>query len=563
MTPAGDSFAIRYNLLHEPLIGWRDVAEGDLHHSCLPELLAALATDAVRDFPRLRPHQRHPWHAFLVQMAAIALHRAKQEQPWKTADDWRAALQALAPDAEDDAPWCLVTAPDRPALLQAPVPGENPASWNNLLHAADALDMLVTSRNHDLKAARAHQAQPDDWLFALVSLQTQEGFLGAGNYGISRMNGGFASRPGVGVAPVGAWGLRWQSDISSLLAQREHIASAYHLAPANGHALLWLLPWSGVDALALSSLDPLYIEVCRRVRLAAPHGQLQAHASGSKVARIAAKDSAGVTGDAWTPIETAKGKALTVSRNGFDYRLMSDLLTGGEYTMGAAWRLDGWPREASVQVIAQVTVRGQGKTEGYHERRVPISPRLRRRLMGDQRLLAARETRRRIQAIAEMRKLLWSALALLFANGDGDKRSDAVNDRASRFAQPFERREDGRFFDDLAQQLEAEDTLHEQVYLLWLLGLAERALATLEAAFTAGPRSGMQRYKARSAALARFHAGLRGGKKPIFPELAIHYAQQRSAALSAPEGETPCSTPPLPPTMPTPRTPAARQLPLL
>jgi len=537
MQAAFDGIEPSFNLLHEPLISWRDVAHGAGLHGSLPEVLAALAADALRDFPRLRAHQRHPWHAFLVQLAAIALHRAGQTQPWRTAEEWRAALRALTPDDTDDAPWCLVAPPDRPALLQAPVPGENLAAWNNLLHAADALDMLVTSKNHDLKAARARQAQADDWLFALISLQTQEGFLGAGNYGISRMNGGFASRPGVGVAAVGPWGQRWQSDIVSLLAQRERIASTFGLAPESGHALLWLLPWSGKDALALESLDPLYIEICRRVRLAAPQGRIQAHTTGSKVARIAAKDSNGVTGDAWTPIDTAKGKALTISRNGFDYKLMNELLTGDGYTQGAAWRIDGWPQNATLQAISQVTVRGQGKTEGYHERRVPIPPKLRRRLIGVQRPLLAALAKKRIQAIADMRKLLWSSLVLLFANGENEHSDDTVSNRASRFAQPFEQQEDSRFFDDLALQAEAEGEQEEVVYLQWLLGLAERAEGVLLGAFDAGPRSGIQRYKARSAALSRFQGGLRGGKKPPFPELVAHYAAQRAARLSVSEGE--------------------------
>jgi len=537
MQAALDGVEPTFNLLHEPLISWRDVAHGAVRRSSLPEVLAALAADTLRDFPRLRAHQRHPWHAFLVQLAAIALHHAGQAQPWHITEEWRAALRALTPDDPDDAPWCLVAPPGRPALLQAPVPGENPATWNNLLHAADALDMLVTSKNHDLKAARAHHTQADDWLFALLSLQTQEGFLGAGNYGISRMNGGFASRPGVGVAAMGHWGQRWQSDIASLLAQRERIANTFGLAPAGGHTLLWLLPWSGMDALALESLDPLYIEICRRVRLAAPQGRIQAHTTGSKVARIAAKDSNGVTGDAWTPIETAKGKALTVSRNGFDYKLMNELLTGDGYTQGAAWRIDGWPQDATLQAIAQVTVRGQGKTEGYHERCVPIPPKLRFKLTGVRRPLLAAQARKRIQAIADMRKLLWSSLVLLFANGENERGNDAVSNRASRFAQPFEQQEDGRFFDDLALQAEAEGERQEAVYLQWLLGLAERAEAVLLRAFEAGPRSGMQRYKARSAALSRFHGGLRGGKKPPFPELVAHYAELRATRSTASEGE--------------------------
>lgn len=263
-----DPTVLRYSLLDEALVRWRCVARTDLHRSSLPDLFTAMARNEVRDFPALRPHQRHPWHAFLVQLAAIALHRGGQTQPWSDAADWHAALLALTPDDADGAAWCLVAPPERPALLQVPVPGERVADWRNLLHAADELDMLVTSKNHDLKVARLRLAEADDWLFALISLQTQEGFLGAGNYGISRMNGGFASRPGVGVAPIGHWGARWAADVRTLLAQRADIAEQQGLADEGGHALLWLLPWSGADSLAMQGLDPLYIEICRRVRLA-------------------------------------------------------------------------------------------------------------------------------------------------------------------------------------------------------------------------------------------------------------------------------------------------------
>jgi len=523
------------NLLDEALIRWRCVARGDLHSSSLPVLLAALAADTVRDFPALRPHQRHPWHAFLVQLAAIALHRAGQDTPWTQPDGWRAALLALTPDDPDGAAWCLVAPPERPALLQPPVPGERVEDWKNVLHAADELDMLVTSKNHDLKGARAYRAEPDDWLFALVSLQTQEGFLGAGNYGISRMNGGFASRPGVGIAPAGAWGARWRADVQTLLAQRDTIADQQGFAADTGHALLWLLPWAGSDSLAMASLDPLYIEICRRVRLTANGDRLGARVTGSKTARVAGKERNGITGDAWTPVDAADSKALTVSGAGFEYKLMAELLTGGRFTQGAAWRLDGWPRDASLQLVAQAAVRGQGKTEGYHERRVPISPKLRSRLAGPQRVAVAEMAKQRIAAIAAVRTLLWSALMLLFANGVGDDRKDSNKEKASRFARPFEQGEDARFFDDLAQEAEADEADAPALRVQWLLGLVDRAASVLEQSFDAGPRSAMQRYKARAAALSRFHGALRGAK-PVLSDLAPHYAQQRRDAAPEPQG---------------------------
>jgi CRISPR system Cascade subunit CasA len=517
--------SLRWDLLREGLIRWRSVGSGELCRGSLPELFAAMVADVVRDFPALRPHQRHPWHAFLAQLAGIALHRMGQAQPFTEAAEWRDALLALTPDDADGVSWYLVGPPEHSAFLQSGVPGERISTWKNLLHAADELDMLVTSKNHDLKAARVRRAEADDWLFALVSLQTQEGFLGAGNYGVSRMNGGFASRPGVGVAPIGNWGSRWIADLQTLLSQRAAIAEQQGLSAEGGHALLWSLPWSGNESLDMQTLDPLYIDVCRRVRLVNAAGVVQARATGSNAPRVASKDRNGITGDPWTPVDVAEGKALTVSAVGFDYKLLTELLTGGRFTHGAAWRLDGWQEDAALQVVAQVTVRGQGKTDGYHERRIPISPKMRRRLAGPQRVAVAEIAKQRLQAIADLRKLLWSALVVLFSNGDESARNDSISDKAQRFAQPFELGEDSRFFDDLTVEAEAEDLDRPKLRVQWLLGLLDRADRVLNLALDAGPRSGMQRYKARAAALGRFNRLTRSAQS-VLPDLAAHFARE-------------------------------------
>ncbi|MCW8168352.1 type I-E CRISPR-associated protein Cse1/CasA [Verminephrobacter aporrectodeae subsp. tuberculatae] len=532
MTPHhSPSPGLRWNLLDDSLIRWRCTAHGDLQRSSLPELLAAMtAADRVRDFPALRPHQRHPWHAFLAQLGAIALHRAGQTQPWTEAPPWRAALLGLTPDDADGAAWCLVAPPGRPALLQAAVPGERVTDWKNVLHAADELDMLVTSKNHDLKSARARarRSEPDDWLFALLSLQTQGGFLGRKNYGISRMDGGLANRPGVGVVPAGeGWGARWTADLQTLLMKRTVIAEQQELMAEGGHALLWLLPWSGTESLSMQTLDPLYIEVCQRVRLDDAGGVLLARKTVSEVSRVAGKERNGRTGDPWTPVNRAKGKALTVqTRDDFTYELMTKLLTGGDYEHGAAWRLDGWPRDATLQVLVQVIARGtrgKGRTEGYHERRIPISPKLRRSLLGlgPQRVDVATIAKQRIAVISEMRKLLRHALVTLFAiRNYNDSPSNNDKAKVDHFTQPFEANEDSRFFDDLAQEAEADDADRLKLRLCWLRGLEKRAERVLTQSFNAGPRSGMQRYKARAVAL--WHVR---GLRSKLPDLADHYAR--------------------------------------
>lgn len=526
---------LQYSLLDEPLIRARLVGGGQPVKYSLPGLFVALACDEVRDFPALRPHQRHPWHAFLVQLTAMALHHAGQGQPFETEQAWKDALLALTPEYPDGAAWCLIAPHDKPAFMQAPVPGGKVNDWKlvkdkTTIATPDELDMLVTSKNHDLKAARMRQAQLDDWVMALISLQTQEGFLGAGNYGISRMNGGFASRPALGVVPKGHWGRRWQRDVAVLLNHRDEIVEHIGLRDENGIGLLWLTGWSGENSLAFSSLDPFYIEICRRIRLVMlDDGQsIGAIATGSKAARVEAKARKGITGDPWMPIdpsidnENLFGKALTINPEGFNYKLAAELLFGSKFRRTIAQVPEAADGTEGIVVLAQGVTRGQGKTEGYHERRIPVSPKARMLLMQKQSDLSATVAGERVDAIGKMRSVLWTAVATLFDQGAvKDKFSDSAKNKASDFIKSFEQAEDARFFDELNAEIESD--VPDDARLQWLLSMADRAEAVLKNAFIAGPQSGEQRYRARSAALSRFHGGLRSDK--TLPTLAHYYRQ--------------------------------------
>lgn len=83
---APDLSSLCHSLLDDALIRYRTVRDGTLVQASLPALFAAMVADEVRDFPALRPHQRHPWHAFLTQLAALALHKAGDTDPWPDAD---------------------------------------------------------------------------------------------------------------------------------------------------------------------------------------------------------------------------------------------------------------------------------------------------------------------------------------------------------------------------------------------------------------------------------------------------------------------------------------------
>ena len=169
----------------------------------LPGLFSALSRGEICGFPRLRAHQRTAWHMFRVQLAALALDRAGRTDVPHEAGDWADMLRALSAaesGSDGDEPWCLaVSDRSKPAFLQTPDPGG--LKWTHVA-TPDALDLLITARNHELKSEVAIHAAAEDWMYALVSLQTMEGFGGRSNYGIARMNGGSSSRSFLGVVPA-------------------------------------------------------------------------------------------------------------------------------------------------------------------------------------------------------------------------------------------------------------------------------------------------------------------------------------------------------------------------
>ena len=158
--------SLRHSLLDEPLIRARLRSSDDPVAYSLPRLFVALAEDRVCDFPALRPHQRHPWHAFLVQLAAITLHHRGVSEPLAGEGQWRELLLALTPNHPDGAAWHLIAPIEGPAFLQAPVPEKTLAGWKDDMPTPDSLDILITSKNHDLKQQRMRRSSIDDWVYA-------------------------------------------------------------------------------------------------------------------------------------------------------------------------------------------------------------------------------------------------------------------------------------------------------------------------------------------------------------------------------------------------------------
>ena len=358
------------NLLVDPTFSVND-RRGCVLTLSLPALFSAVCADSIASLPALRPHQVGAVHAFLAQLGFLACEKSGLTELPETEAQWRDALRALTQDWPNDEPWHLVVDDvEMPAFMQPP-PGAT--ALKNKIEFADQLDLLVTSKNHDLKQRLSADGSAEDWVYALISLQTQEGFLGAGNFGISRMNGGFASRSYLTLADAEfGFGGRIARDIRVLLSVRNKIHARGKIA---GPALLWTLPWNGEQALALAALHPLYIEICRRIRMMqSDRDGLYALAGSSKVTRIDAKVMAGNVGDPWLALDVEKDiKAMTLAADGFSYKRVHRLLFDRKKydlpLLAKPHAVDGC-HDLVLQCFG--LVRGQGKTEGVHSRRVLI-----------------------------------------------------------------------------------------------------------------------------------------------------------------------------------------------
>ncbi len=510
-----EPIAWQHSLLSDPLITVRGRGRRNRRELTLPQVFSQLADDnSVADFPKVAPHQQHPFHAFLVQLAAIALHRAGERGLEHTPERWREMLLALT-DGDEGAYALVVDDLSRPGLLQPPVPEGELTKWKEV-RAADALDILITAKSHDVKAARVRDADPETWFLALLSLQTMQGYSGSRSYGVARMNTGDGSRPEVGFTPSLLPGPRFLRDLEILLDTRSQVVRDFGYVDRNGAALLWLEPWDGETSQSLADCDPFFIEICRRVRLVQDAVRIACRYISTKCARVAAKERKGVLGDPWIPVDAAGEKALTVPSSGFTYERTQELLCGERYQKATAQRVRK-DDPAELFFLARVLVRGKGKTKGFHQRVLSLPAAIRKLLsQPKQTNRLGKVSATWVELAAVMRKsVLKPALCALFQGAPDklnfkDKRPDADLDR-------FEAAVDQRFFSSLFAALEqAGDNFDplEDPHAAWGQELMTVGRETLENAIGRAPIPDARRYRAIAAAEGMFY---RAAKKHGFP----------------------------------------------
>ena len=519
------------NILTDSLVRYRH-SDGTVRKASLSEVYAALMADVVESFPALRPHQRHAWHAFLVQLGAMAMHRDGMDVPPLDADEWSRIIRALTSDWPEGEPWQLVVDDiKQPAFMQPPAKDWANYDKKELIQSPDALDLLDTAKNHDLKTSVAMDANEEDWAFALIAMQTMNGQVGRGNYPIARMNSGDGSRTGFSVTPFLRAGAHIQRDIRVLLVRSPEIMEEL---PFNwdGLGLLWTRQWDGErEKLPLRSLHPFFIEVCRRRRLVIDsNGCMYAMKAGSDGRFIAAADNRGVVGDPWTLINLTdkKGiKSLTMQPGSFSYKEVSKYLTSGD------WKRPILARPMQGETNISLTMNGirrkkGGQTEGYYERVVPIrSEKLRTGMLRGGVGLDSPDlgniSQGRIDDVGKVQRILSHAIQTLANRGDSSNTKPEQRERARVWLNRLDEIVDTTFFDDLQTEFEADVSERTAIRHSWLLNDADRsgvinhARALLYDAEDSLPCPSIYYYKAREAAESLFEGRIRGGSG--FPDL--------------------------------------------
>lgn len=471
-----------YNILIEPLIRIDTSGRGRVAAS-LPQVYAALMADEVEAFPALRPHQRHAWHAFLVQLGAMAMRHAGLEEPPETAEEWARIIPGLTPDWCGDEPWQLVVEDiTSPAFMQPRASSKDKEKeFNKEVLTPDELDIIGTSRNHDVKTGSLYDSEEDNWIFALINMQTMDGNPGRGYYGVSRMNSNDGSRTAFSLTPSLRWGRHVLKDISSLL---EADFSDWPMQ-WDKVKLLWTEPWDGMksEGLTLDKLYPFYLEVCRRCRI--KKGSRGLYAVKSPKAkdggcRVAAETSRGNVGDPWTLVtEDDKGlKALTMQTDSFSYRNIVSYLFDPAWKLPALFELGNSGKEGDGFLVARGLRRKRGgQTEGYYERVIPLRPAVARVFgRGGDRQALGDIARRRVTQVGKVEEFLRYAVAVFVAKGEDlsklkpqDRNKILYKDETTTQVEGFTKVVDDFFFDHLQTEFEVDsDTEREHIRAEWL-----------------------------------------------------------------------------------------------
>ncbi|WP_158606272.1 MULTISPECIES: type I-E CRISPR-associated protein Cse1/CasA [unclassified Pyramidobacter] len=383
------------NLLTEQ---WLSVEnpQGAVQRFSLPELFSALERNEVAAFPALRPHQAAPFHVWLVQLVCHALETAGQveklpppdpQKPWAmlgrhSPDEWRDMIRGIVPDYSrkfpHDEPWRLVTDDlNKPAFMQVPAPEGKIADYRGEAQFPDDLDLLISSKNFDVKSGVMKLPSAEEWVFALISLQTNSGYGGPKLYGIARQNKGTSIRPILTLQSSSSPGARWGRDARVILNCPSDWELYAFCQNEKEIRLLWLEPWDGKTSFALRDLHPLFLEICRRIRVVHSGNSIIIKKATSECTRVDIEKTGGNLRDPWEPIVLDKEGSHVFGKE-LNYANLAKILADGDEKEEIQKPLllryhKGIDDPAAAQAWCSALMKEKGKTKGHKELLIPVN----------------------------------------------------------------------------------------------------------------------------------------------------------------------------------------------
>jgi CRISPR system Cascade subunit CasA len=235
-------------------------------------------------------------------------------------------------------------------------------------------------------------------------------------------------------------------------------------------------------------------------------GSLTCWRANTKGQRLDVQSSlSGQTEDPWTPIDKREDKALTLGGSGFTYRKLIDIL-GGNYDRPVA--LERRTEDnAAMYVTARSLVRGQGKTEGLHQRDIFVPGEASGFFSqgSDLRQKLAEISEQRVEMVQEVEsRVLRPAVAALLTGGRRDEQPDW--DVVQPWIDAFDAHVNEVFFEKLwgAVKLNKRQAQKE-----WERFLKTEACTQFEAATENVPIPDLRKWRAFSAARSIFESQIR------------------------------------------------------
>jgi CRISPR system Cascade subunit CasA len=489
-----------HNLLAEKLISVR-YEDGSIDKLTLPGVLCKLSKEDIESFTALQPHQEQAWYCFLVQLAAMAIHESEAKTVEGDEAEWAGRLRTLTKGFPKDEPWCMVVEDlGKPAFMQTPVPEGSLKAYKSSFSIPDEIDTLIVAKDHDVKTLRVYKPSIGNWIFTLINLQTMQGFLGRGNYGIVRMNGGFANRPFLSFASSESLAFRYRRDTAILLDRHGALCEKYEFTKNAGNKLLWLQTWDGNAQLVLKNMDPYFIEICRRIRFEMGAKGIICRSANTEGYRIINENVNGITGDPWNVVNSEEAKSFSLASVGFTYKTIQTILFEASYLKPPCLEFQK-KDSGDWLLIAKGLVRGQGITEGLHERKIPIPGKIRfmfDTVEGQSNL--SKVSKQMITDAADFINKVFRMAVYALLQPDTEK-FDFKDERPQKWSKRLDHEIDRMFFNRLWQFTEGD---YEENRKAWLSDLKTFGENLLNQAFDSVPLSSIRKYKTISSAEGRF-----------------------------------------------------------